>query len=255
MTKQRLQPLNIFVTTGMFSLGMMAAVSTSMPAIAQDSTIPPDIVIEAEPESGPIDSVNDPRFRCVSDLGRPTVMYLPESQPGEMFAWAVPQPMGGGWTSQARCDEISRRLETYRADGLLELTTGRENGYDTVCVLTEAKSNCQIVFTVPPGQDPIATRNSVFDNLLTADEGIQTQGVTTFAGTSSNNDILGQLQGMLLGGDRPVAATGMNKRDGINLKPFLDPADGGTLTESEAAPQNSSTQRKSPFLLNPDLFR
>jgi hypothetical protein len=169
-------------------------------------------------------------------------MYQPESQPNQAYAWAVPQAMGGGWSPDRRCDEISRRLEFYRPDGLVEMQIGSENGYNTVCVTTEQVPSCRIVFTVPPGQDPVTTRDRVFQNLALADSGETTQGVYTFAERPpsrrpARSSWLGQLGQLLqadlteLMGAEPFPATGSaaNRRAAaIQLKPFLDPADGGT---------------------------
>ncbi|NJN90156.1 MAG: hypothetical protein HC878_07090, partial [Leptolyngbyaceae cyanobacterium SL_5_14] len=104
-------------------------------------------------------------------------MYYPQSQPGQAYAWATPTELGGGWTEERRCNEISRRLEFYRPDGLLEMQTGVENGYSTICVTTQQNASCRIVLTVPPGQDPLVTRDRVFENLAVADRGQQTDSV------------------------------------------------------------------------------
>ncbi|MEB3225830.1 MAG: COP23 domain-containing protein [Synechococcus sp.] len=229
-------------------------------AIAQ---IPPDIVVDTEPNpgSGPGEVIydsGDRRFVCRYNQGEYTVMYQPESRPGELYAWAIPRTMGGGWSAERRCEEIARRLEMYRGDGLVELTTGRENGYDIVCVTTELNPTCQIVFTVPRGQNAIATRNQVFDNLLSADSGLQTRGVNTFMGTGSTNSLLGQLQSIF--GGRPTPSTTAQNRlsGGISLKPFLDPADGGTgeyLTHTGTLRQSSPIPTNNGLRLNTDLFR
>ncbi|NJN71922.1 MAG: hypothetical protein HC799_03445 [Limnothrix sp. RL_2_0] len=238
-----------WLKVGIVSLEMLGF--TAAVAFAQT---PPDVVIESDSSggtgSGDVVVDGDRRFVCQLDQGNYTVMYRPESQPGEAYAWAVPQGMGGGWTAQRRCDEISRRLESYRSDGLVELTTGTENNYDVVCVTTEANNACQIVFTVPPGQNAIRTRDDVFSNLASADDGIQTQGVNTFTGNSSQNSgLLGQIQG-IFGGNRPMTAPQSGYgRSGINLKPFLDQSDGGTLG------RNSDRQSAPARILNPDLFR
>jgi uncharacterized protein YndB with AHSA1/START domain len=174
------------------------------------------------------------RFSCQASNGRSTVMYQPESQPGKFFAWAVPQQMGGGWTPERRCREIAARLELYRPDGLVEMQTGTENGYNTVCVTTDNVPGCRIVFTVPRGQDPVATRDGVFSNLAIADSGQQTAGVFTLqdqGGTKLLNQIGGALKldlGGLFGTKANSAASAASARTGIALKPFLDRADGGT---------------------------
>ena len=106
-----------------------------------------------------------------------------------------------------------------------------ENTYDTVCVTTEQDPQCRIVFTVPPGQDPTATRDSVFANLNTADKGQPTEGVTTFVGDGKDlADRLTDLGLSVLGRRGDLFESVQSFRRGINLKPFLDPADGGTGT-------------------------
>ncbi|MDB9528920.1 COP23 domain-containing protein [Oscillatoria sp. CS-180] len=170
------------------------------------------------PEDSPdVDQIA--RFSCQLENGEYTVMYSPRSEPGAMYAWATPEDMGSAWPAERRCEEISRRLESYRPDGLLELQTAMENGYNTVCVTTEAVSSCRIVFTVPQGQDPVLTRDRVFDNLVLADQGQATDGVNTFVEGDSALDGLDDILGV---------PSGSSTRGGINLQPFLDPADGGT---------------------------
>ncbi|MBE9157157.1 hypothetical protein IQ265_10015 [Nodosilinea sp. LEGE 06152] len=201
---------------------------------------------EGTPEPAPAEPAEAntaPRFTCQMQDGRYTVMYSPTSQPGQAYPWAVPEDMGSAWPAERRCATISERLEQYRPDGLLALETAVENGYNTVCVTTENVPGCRIVFTVPPGQDAAITRDRVFDNLTIADRGDQTQGVTTFAG--GNSDILGQI-GNVLG--LPSATPASRRTSGINLKPFLDPTDGGT-----GARLNGGGPAGRP--LDPDAFR
>ncbi len=214
----------------------------------ETSTTPSETRAEEPNEStaaGTVTPDTETRFACEVQNGQYTVTYQPRSQPGKVYPWATPSPLGGGWSSEARCMEISRRLEMYRPDGLLEMTTALENGYNTVCVTTQKNPSCRIVLTVPPGQDPKLTRDRVFDNLAIADSGDPTQAVNTFVGGSDG--LTDQLVNLGLG-----ALGGTSRRspsDAINLRPFLDRADGGTGTRL-AAP---SAQPGRP--LNPDRFR
>ncbi|MTJ10142.1 MULTISPECIES: COP23 domain-containing protein [unclassified Anabaena] len=203
------------------------------------------------PTSTPVDSST--RFSCQFYNGLHTVMYQPQSQPGQYFAWAAPQNLGGGWDAQKRCQAIASRLELYRPDGLQELQIAVENNENIICVTTEAQPSCRIVLTVPRGKDPYAIRNSVFQNLATADSGQQTIAVNTYANRNrSNGDSLYNLGRTLLGGNNQVNSS----KNGINLKPYLDPRDGGTgsnLTNGVGIGRN--TQPKSPVRLNPGRFR
>ena len=211
---------------------------------------PPEVIINDPNSSGRVNRNEDTRFTCELVNGEYTVMYYPESQPDEGYPWAIPSELGGGWTPQKRCDEITARFESYRQDGLLELTTGTENGYDTICVTTQLDpTDCRIVLTVPPGQDPQLTRDLIFDNLLIADDGGATQGVYTFGEGSSGKDILGEIGSVIEGGNSGNASG--NSPENIDLRPFLDPADGGTGEQlrSNAAPRPNNAERK------PALFR
>ncbi|MEQ9360046.1 COP23 domain-containing protein [Coleofasciculus chthonoplastes] len=194
-------------------------------------------------------NTNDPRFTCQFFEGEYTVMYHPESQPEQVYAWATPSLMGGGWTPERRCNEISRRLEFYRPDGLLEMRTATENNYNIICVTTQKNPDCQIVLTVPPGEDPQLIRDRVFENLTVADSGQLTDAVTTFIEDDNRSDVLNQV----LNEGLSVLGIGQPSRpnsESLNLRPFLDPADGGTGTQlRQGTPVHSSPR------LNPDNFR
>lgn len=218
--------------------GSFAIALAPTPGVAQSPSPP------AEPSSSPdAPAADGPRFACQLNNGQYTVMYLPQSQPNQGYAWAVPEDMGSAWPAERRCQEISRRLEQYRPDGLVEMQTGLENGYNTVCVTTQQVPSCRIVFTVPTGQDPLVTRDRVFENLAMADRGESTQGVNTF--TDGESNILDQLGNVL---NLPGTNSPSRPQAGINLKPFLDPADGGSGTQ--LAPGAASGRP-----LNPDSFR
>ena len=189
------------------------------------------------------------RFSCQQYNGQYTVMYSPQSQPGQAFAWANPRSLGGGWDTARRCNTIAQRLETYRRDGLLELQTSVENGQNVVCVTTEANPACRIVLTVPPEKDPYTIRNSVFENLASADNGQQTFGVNTYRSQGVNN--IGQIY-------RTVTGSGNNTRSSnpISLKPFLDRADGGTATSMRNGVRiRQQSKPQSGARLQPGKFR
>ncbi|MCC0176030.1 COP23 domain-containing protein [Waterburya agarophytonicola K14] len=227
--------------------------------VITQSNQPPEVIINSPSRPGSVPPPpsstaqnRDTRFSCQLVNGEYTVMYSPESQPERSYPWAIPSELGGGWTPQKRCDAITERFEEYRGEGLLELATGTENGYDTICVTTNLDpSDCKLILTVPPGQDPQLTRDLIFDNLLVADDGQQTQGVYTFGDNQSGGDILGEVGQVLSGsGNKKKGKTSPRN---INLRPFLDPADGGTGQQlnpsNSAVPKPNNTDRK------PALFR
>ncbi|MBD2296348.1 hypothetical protein H6G06_23405 [Anabaena sphaerica FACHB-251] len=203
------------------------------------------------PTSTPVDTST--RFSCQYYNGRYTVMYQPQSQAGQFFAWAAPQSLGGGWTPQNRCEAIANRLELYRPDGLQELQIARENNENIICVTTEANPGCRIVLTVPRDKDPYAIRSSIFSNLATADNGQQTTAVNTYAnrGRGGVNELY-NLGRTLLGGNSQASSS----RNGINLKPFLAPEDGGTATKlRNGVSIGRQSQPQKGSILNPRLFR
>ena len=229
-----------FIALGVIpNLGGLARAEDSEAASERSDTTSDDVETADTTEAA-----ENPRFACQVHDGQYTVMYSPESEPVQAYPWAVPGDMGSNWPAQRRCDEISARLESYRPDGLLELQTGVENGYNVVCVTTETVANCRIVFTVPEGQDPTATRDQVFNHLTLADAGERTQGVNTFTGRESQ--VIDQIES--IPGSPPTTFPAEPTGNGINLKPFLAPADGGTGTRLT---NGAATDRS----LNPDRFR
>lgn len=114
-----------FLVFGAFSLSLFAG---SLPANAQYSS---DVVVpttnggvggstdssvysgDRYPSGGSVNypssgSVNtSARFSCQQYNGQYTVMYQPQSQPGQYFAWATPRTLGGGWDTARRCQTIA----------------------------------------------------------------------------------------------------------------------------------------------------
>lgn len=264
-------PLNL----NKFTIGLTAGVAfllnasgafanTSIPGqlsqlLAQSNTrTPEDIIIDTPAQgrsttttttttsgSGSNTTVSqDTRFTCEVMDGEYTVVYRPEERPGQYYPWAKPSAMGGRWTPQARCVEISRRLEAYRYDNLREMKTSVLNNQDIVCVTTERVPGCRIVFTVPPGQNPKLTRDRVFENLTVAEAGQQTDAVNTFIGNGSSiNQVLNGLGIPGVGGKKKITAS----PDSINLRPFLSPSDGGNGSNLTRGTKVRSNSRPSLF--------
>jgi hypothetical protein len=232
-----------------FALNKNQAAATSQPQMSQHTILAQGVEEKTQPqESQPdseIQSSQQPRFTCEQVNGQYTVMYHPESQPNQAYPWATPNALGGGWTPERRCNEISRRLELYRPDGLVEMRNAVENNYNTVCVTTQKNSSCRIVLTVPPGQDPEVTRDRVFQNLTIADSGERTDAVNTFVAGDRSSQLLNQALSALGIGNNPVRHS-----NSINLRPFLDRADGGTASKLIRGIQARPNPR-----LNPDRFR
>lgn len=251
--------------SGALGVSSSRAIATQPFQVAQNQSDTGDVMVETKPQQpdaststdstdnrSPSTTATTPRFTCEMTNGQYTVMYHPESQPGQAYNWATPSAMGGGWTPEMRCREISRRLEAYRPDGLLEMRTGTENGYPIVCVTTQQTPTCRIVLTVPEGQDPTITRDRVFQNLTVADNGQQTQAVNTLVDDGQGNLItqIGQALNIKLPINLPALGGRQATSEAINLRPFLDRADGGTALNLRGGTPTRPAPR-----LNPNRFR
>jgi Circadian oscillating protein COP23 len=236
------------VSLKIWSWAILGAVLTATSVGAQYGPPTPQTAV---PSGG-----NQARFMCETMDNQSTVTYRPVDRPGDRYPWAVPSTMGSNWNATKRCTEIARRLEEYRRDGLKELRTEVKNQYDTVCVTTERNNECRLVFTVPSGQDAIATRDSVFRNLTMADSGQRTTGVNTFAESGNNGlgDLFGNLSGIGKGGSNSTPTSALQPKGSIDLRPFLSTKDGGTATQLRA-PAAINPTSGSIKKLNPNRFR
>ncbi|BBA79694.1 hypothetical protein RGRSB_1233 [cyanobacterium endosymbiont of Rhopalodia gibberula] len=261
---------NFLIKTIGFSLIVISiSVQSSVMAQSNNYNVPTnsaDIIIETAPSnsSSPTpfnaNSGNE-RFICQLERGRYTVMYYPQNQDRWPYPWAIPSDLENGWTAQRRCNEISRRLEMYRPDGLLELKTGRENNYDTICVTTQQDRSCRIVLTIPPNQNPEITRNKIFQTLIAAEEGQYTQGVNAFTDSKTSGSIINQF-GRIFNDNLSRQNNLSPSNNAINLRPFLDPSDGGTgfkllnnSTTPALTPTPVRTNPSSLWMLDLDKFR
>jgi hypothetical protein len=239
------------ISLKIWSWAVLGAVLTAGGAGAQYGPPTPQTAV---PSGG-----NQTRFMCESIDNQSTVTYHPIDRPGDRYPWAVPSTMGSSWNATRRCNEIARRLEDYRRDGLKELRTDVKNQYNTICVTTERNNDCRIVLTIPLGQDAIATRDSVFRNLTMADSGQQTTGVNTFA--EGNNNILGGMLGNILPkiGNNPgvnpaTPVRALSTKNGIDLRPFLSIKDGGTGTQLRAPAAKPKPTNNNIKTLDPGRF-
>jgi hypothetical protein len=258
----KLQPLKVLFLSGL-GLSLFLGNSAAFAQVDDGGGIVVPTTSDPSGSSVPIDTsptsssgtVDGARFVCQNYNGQYTVMYQPESQPGQFFAWAAPARLGGNWDPYKRCVTIAQRLEQYRPDGLQELQTGFLNNENIVCVTTESNPSCRIVLTVPRDKDAYAVRNSIFQNLIAADEGQQTTAVNTYRNSRGGVDEIYNIGRTILGGsNRQVSSS----RSGINLKPFLDRKDGGTgtkLRNGVAIRRPTPTQSQRRTILSPGKFR
>ncbi|NES18888.1 MAG: hypothetical protein F6K41_08160 [Symploca sp. SIO3E6] len=69
--------------------------------------------------------------------------------------------LGGNWTPAKRCDEIARKLELYREDGLTKLayrTDPATPSQYVICAYTKSSGdNCPLLITLKPEAEPYET--------------------------------------------------------------------------------------------------
>lgn len=105
---------------------------------------------------------NETRFSCnlEADADRGgevwTVKYQAKGKKSE--AWLkIVTAFGKEWSEFARCDEIARRLEMFRQDGLMSIDARQDPntpGQAVICAKTKVSANnCPLLLTLKPGVD------------------------------------------------------------------------------------------------------
>lgn len=113
-----------------------------------------------------------------------TVMYHKNKQNSQPWLKMV-TTLGGNWTPSERCQEIARRLEMYREDGLLALTYRSDPNtpnQQVICAKTKKSGeNCPLVITLNPGADGYETMREM-TTALTGGDGVyqSSDGKTTY---------------------------------------------------------------------------
>ncbi|MEG3972942.1 COP23 domain-containing protein [Microcoleus sp. T2B6] len=72
-----------------------------------------------------------------------------------------------GYTPQQRCEEVSNRFQDYNKQGLLDyITTGKEKGFDTICVAKDKEHGrpCLLLWTLKPGTNPKLVVNQLLSD-------------------------------------------------------------------------------------------
>ena len=78
---------------------------------------------------------------------QPMVIYASDN--GKFYLWLKLQTLGMR-SEERRAQEIAGRLEAYRQERMTNISWGKLNNQNIICVYTEEKkSDCQIIVTVP----------------------------------------------------------------------------------------------------------
>ena len=150
---------------GLLNFILASCFSTvALPSLAQTPNPSQNPVPTAQPATAPT-SVAQSGFRCDTSGEVPTTMYQSsQGNPEPWIQWVSDHFAGSGWSPDARCQEVSSRLETYRKNKKLRyVTLGTVNNQSVICVATKDKGPCEgIIYTLKPGQDGIQALNNLF---------------------------------------------------------------------------------------------
>ena len=148
--------LNIIVASCLSAIALPSLAQTPNPAQNPVPTTQPVTTPVANPQSG---------FLCDTSGDVPTTIYRSrQGDPEPWIQWVSDHFSGSGWSPDARCQEVSSRLETYRKNKKLRyVTLGTVNNQSVICVASKDQGPCEgIIYTLKPGQDGIKALNNLF---------------------------------------------------------------------------------------------
>jgi Circadian oscillating protein COP23 len=129
----------------------------------------------------------DTTFFCgISPQRIPTTYARTERGNIPVIRWVSKNFVGSGYTPQRRCEEVSRRFQSYKNSGILNyITTGIMNRQPVVCVSTIKGGGCQgLLFTLKPE----ANASRVLQQLFNIGDGSATSPLYESSRQPSNSD-------------------------------------------------------------------
>ncbi|APB32978.1 hypothetical protein GlitD10_0664 [Gloeomargarita lithophora Alchichica-D10] len=104
-------------------------------------------------------------FYCGTSQGSPATLAKSGSRVVPIIRWSSDAFSDSGYSATRRCQEVSKRFQTYYNDGSLSfITTGRMNGQNVVCVARSNGGPCAgLLFTLKPGSNPTQAINQLFN--------------------------------------------------------------------------------------------
>ncbi len=171
------------------------AVASNTPlAAANDSVIveidkvllPPGLILGAVPSSSPFPETNTrqptnrsrgqapsstmvgTKFVCEGGIdGLPTTFAVTSRGNVPVITWYSDYFSSGGYGPQKRCEQVTARFDNFYQTGQLDyITTGLVNGQPVVCATDTNGGACtdkNVLFTLKPDSDPVATVEQLFN--------------------------------------------------------------------------------------------
>lgn len=150
------------IAAGRFSLVLALALGLPLLAQAQmvdsQSGAPVEPAADSQPPAtqGPSSGIT-----CEVRNGIPTTVSQTRRGEVPIIKWTSSDFDASGWTPDKRCQLVSQRFETFRANGQLQfLTTGRVAGQPVICAVASQSAPCtaaDVLYTLKRGQDASAT--------------------------------------------------------------------------------------------------
>lgn len=100
-----------------------------------------------------------PSFYCGQSQGYPATLARTPRGDVTVIQWVSDFFSASGWTPETRCQEVSRRFQTFSRSGTLQfVTTGYINRQPVICAAQERYGRCTgLLLTLKPGSNPTAT--------------------------------------------------------------------------------------------------
>lgn len=122
-----------------------------------------------------------------------TVMYRKDKEKNPWLKIAA--TLGDNWTPAERCQEIARRLEVYRQDGLTQLTYRSDPNTPkqyVICAKTKiGGDNCPLLVTLKPDANPYSSLKYMAEKLIAETDNASSQPrIDINFGNNSNYDPL-----------------------------------------------------------------
>ncbi|NEP46533.1 MAG: fasciclin, partial [Okeania sp. SIO2H7] len=118
--------------------------------------------------SGPSSIATGTKFVCEGGIdGLPTTYALTSRGNVPVITWYSNFFSSGGYTPEKRCQQVTSRFENFYQTGQLNyITTGTVNAQPVVCATGVNGGSCtgeNVLFTLKPGSDPVATVEQLFN--------------------------------------------------------------------------------------------
>jgi hypothetical protein len=95
-------------------------------------------------------------FVCSPDsAGVPTTYAQTPRGAVPVIKWVSDHFSDSGYSPQTRCQIVTSRFNTLQSSGRLNyLSTSVQNSQPVICALSQRGDNCNLLYTLKPGQDP-----------------------------------------------------------------------------------------------------